>query len=228
MEVPAPFAGVVKEMKASSDKIAQGTLIPTLEAEEGGGPAQASASAPASAPLPLPCRPRCCVRRCLLEHHRAGGRGRLYSCPRQSAVRRARTGRRSIKLSSGPKARILKDDVQSFKTRHRALHRQLRLAVSGSRYWPCRRSTSPSLARSRLPLSRIKKISGANLHRNWVSIPHVTQNDEVDITELEAFRKQMSRTLKQGVKPRRWRSDEGMRRGAEEIPAVQRISFTRG
>jgi len=50
-------------------------------------------------------------------------------------------------------------------------------------------------------LSRIKKISGANLHRNWVSIPHVTQNDEVDITELEAFRKQMSdEAQKQGVK----------------------------
>jgi pyruvate dehydrogenase E2 component (dihydrolipoamide acetyltransferase) len=51
------------------------------------------------------------------------------------------------------------------------------------------------------PLSRIRKISGANLHRNWVTIPHVTQNDEADITELEAFRKQMSDEVqKQGIR----------------------------
>jgi len=104
---------------------------------------------------------------------------------------------------SGPKARILKDDVQAFVKG--ALSRPAPAAASGGFGFAL--PAMPSIDFSKFgpieakPLSRIKKISGANLHRNWVSIPHVTQNDEVDITELEAFRKQMSDDAqKQGVK----------------------------
>ena len=74
--------------------------------------------------------------------------------------------------------------------------------VGGLNLLACRRSISPSSARPKpQPLSRIKKISGANLHRNWVVIPHVTNHDDADITELEAFRVQMNKELeKSGAK----------------------------
>jgi pyruvate dehydrogenase E2 component (dihydrolipoamide acetyltransferase) len=102
---------------------------------------------------------------------------------------------------SGPKGRILKDDVQGY--------------VKGALARPASATAGGGLSVLPLPavdftkfgptevkpLSRIKKISGANLHRNWVTIPHVTQNDEADITELEAFRKQMSEEVQeQGIR----------------------------
>ncbi len=96
------------------------------------------------------------------------------------------------------------------------------------RAWACcrgRRSTSPSSARSiAKPLSRIKKISGANLHRNWVMIPHVTNNDEADITDLEAFRVQLNKeNEKAGVKVTMLAFViKAVVVGAEEVPDVQR------
>jgi pyruvate dehydrogenase E2 component (dihydrolipoamide acetyltransferase) len=222
MEVPAPFAGVVKEMKVKlGDKIAQGTLILTLEAEEGGGPAQASASAPASTPAapapvnvapasaPVASAPSATVAASVAASSSTiapvdeAGFAHAHASP---AVRRfaRELGVDLSKLKgSGPKARILKDDVQSFVKS--ALSRPASSATSGGFGFAL--PAMPSIDFSKFgpveakPLSRIKKISGANLHRNWVSIPHVTQNDEVDITELEAFRKQMSEDAqKQGVK----------------------------
>ncbi|HSS47041.1 MAG TPA: 2-oxo acid dehydrogenase subunit E2, partial [Burkholderiales bacterium] len=99
---------------------------------------------------------------------------------------------------SGPKSRILKEDVQAYVkvelSRPRggagfALPEMPQ--VDFAKYGPIESK----------PLSRIKKLSGANLHRNWVSIPHVTQHDEADITDLEAFRKSNSaETEKQGFK----------------------------
>jgi pyruvate dehydrogenase E2 component (dihydrolipoamide acetyltransferase) len=104
---------------------------------------------------------------------------------------------------SGPKDRILKEDVQAFvKT---ALARPA--AAAGGTGVGINLLPMPVVDFTKFgpveakPLSRIKKISGANLHRNWVMIPHITQNDEVDITELEAFRKQMSdENQKSGVR----------------------------
>jgi pyruvate/2-oxoglutarate dehydrogenase complex dihydrolipoamide acyltransferase (E2) component len=78
-------------------------------------------------------------------------------------------------------------------------------------------------------LSRIKKISGANLHRNWVMIPHVTNHDDADITDLEAFRVQ----TEQGEREERRQGhdaglhDQGLRGGAEEVPRVQRLAGRR-
>ena len=220
MEVPAPFAGVVKEMRVKlGDKIAQGTLILTLEAEEGGAPAQASA--PASTPAaPAPVNvvpataavasaPSATVAASVAAPSSTiasvdeAGFAHAHASP---AVRRF-ARELGVDLSkvkgSGPKARILKDDVQAFVKG--ALSRPAPAAASGGFGFAL--PAMPSIDFSKFgpieakPLSRIKKISGANLHRNWVSIPHVTQNDEVDITELEAFRKQMSDDAqKQGVK----------------------------
>jgi len=100
---------------------------------------------------------------------------------------------------SGPKQRILKEDVQAF------VKAELSKPSGGGTGlnllpWP-----QPDFAKfgpvELKPLSRIKKISGANLHRNWVMIPHVTQFDEADITELEALRKETNESSKEeGVK----------------------------
>ena len=107
---------------------------------------------------------------------------------------------------TGDMGRILREDVESFAkgrapaaaNRRPPLHRPASVASISCRG---RRSTSPSSARRTKPLSRIKKISGANLHRNWVMIPHVTNHDDADITELEAFRVQMNKeNEKSGVK----------------------------
>ena len=98
---------------------------------------------------------------------------------------------------SGEKGRVTKDDVQSFVKRALAQPRGtgLRIAempsVDFAQFGPIETR----------PLPRIRKISGANLHRNWVSIPHVTQFEEADITEMEAFRKQLNEEYaKQGIK----------------------------
>jgi pyruvate dehydrogenase E2 component (dihydrolipoamide acetyltransferase) len=105
---------------------------------------------------------------------------------------------------SGPKERILKEDIQSFVKQ--ALARPAAAAAAGGGFGLAL-PAMPAIDFSKFgpveskALSRIKKISGANLHRNWVAIPHITQQDEADITEMEAFRKQMSdEAQKQGVR----------------------------
>ncbi len=102
---------------------------------------------------------------------------------------------------SGPKGRVTKDDVQNFV---KAALAQPRGAAGGGGLQVLELPVidfakfGPVEAK---PLSRIKKISGANLHRNWVTIPHITQHDEADISEMEAFRKQIGEEYaKQGVK----------------------------
>jgi pyruvate dehydrogenase E2 component (dihydrolipoyllysine-residue acetyltransferase) len=93
---------------------------------------------------------------------------------------------------SGPKGRILKEDVQGYVKASLARPAPA-TAGGGLSVLPLPTVDFSKFGPTEVkPLSRIKKISGANLHRNWVTIPHVTQNDEADITELEAFRKQMS------------------------------------
>ena len=79
------------------------------------------------------------------------------------------------------------------------------------------------------PLSRIQKISGANLHRNWVSIPHVTQFDEADITDMEAFRKQLGAGIRQAGHQDHAAGfhAQGSGCGIAEIPEIQRIAGRR-
>jgi len=107
--------------------------------------------------------------------------------------------------ASGPKSRILKEDVQAFVKRSLAVPAAAAPLAGGG--LPFSLPPLPDIDFSKFgpiemrPLTRIQKLSGPNLHRNWVSIPHVTQFDEVDITELEAFRKsQLEALKKQGVR----------------------------
>ncbi len=220
MEIPSPYAGVVKDIAVSTgDKISKGSPILTVEiAEPAITPAVedapgAAASVPAAEEVPtgppptLPVQPlpgspppaRPPVPE-LTRAELADAARRAHASP---AVRRLARGL-GVDLSqvegSGPKGRILKGDVQAFVKR--VMSRSAATAPVGIPM-----AEMPSIDFTRFgdvevqPLSRIRKRSGANLHRNWVSIPHVTQFDEADITELETFRKaQVENLTKEGVK----------------------------
>ncbi|MFL0950695.1 pyruvate dehydrogenase complex dihydrolipoyllysine-residue acetyltransferase [Vibrio parahaemolyticus] len=196
MEVPAPFAGTVKEIKiAAGDKVSTGSLIMVFEVA-GAAPAPAAApaqaAAPASAPAPKAEAPAAA----------AGDFQDNDEYAHASPVVRRLAREFGVNLSkvkgSGRKSRILKEDVQNYVKE--ALKRlESGAAASGKGDgaalgllpWP-KVDFSKFGETEVQPLSRIKKISGANLHRNWVMIPHVTQWDNADITALEAFRKEQN------------------------------------
>jgi pyruvate dehydrogenase E2 component (dihydrolipoamide acetyltransferase) len=223
MEIPSPYAGVVRELRMRvGDKASKGSPVLTLELEEPSGgespapPAPAPAlpreepagspqveaipAAAAPAPLPgapMPSRPPVPE---LTAAERAAAGPKAHASP--SVRRLARElGVDLVQVEgSGSKGRILKDDVQAFVKK--VMTRSAATAALGVAV-----AEAPALDFGRFgeievrPLSRIKKKSAANLHRAWVTIPHVTQFDEADITELEDFRKaQVDKLTKQGVK----------------------------
>ncbi|MEX0334458.1 pyruvate dehydrogenase complex dihydrolipoyllysine-residue acetyltransferase [Vibrio tubiashii] len=200
MEVPAPFAGTVKEIKiAAGDKVSTGSLIMVFEVA-GAAPAPAAApaqaAAPAAAPAPkaeAPAAPAA-----------TGDFQENNEYAHASPVVRRLAREFGVNLSkvkgTGRKSRILKEDVQSYvKDALKRLESGAGAAASGKGDgaalgllpWP-KVDFSKFGETEVQKLSKIKKISGANLHRNWVMIPHVTQWDNADITELEAFRKEQN------------------------------------
>ncbi|HDI3322496.1 TPA: pyruvate dehydrogenase complex dihydrolipoyllysine-residue acetyltransferase [Vibrio cholerae] len=201
MEVPAPFAGTLKEIKvAAGDKVKTGSLIMVFEvagAAPVAAPVQAAAPAPAAAPAqaaaPAAAAPATSGE--FQENHE-------YSHASPVVRRLAREfGVNLAKVKgSGRKNRILKEDVQSYvKEALKRLESGAQATASGKGDgaalgllpWP-KVDFSKFGDIEVQPLSRIKKISGANLHRNWVMIPHVTQWDNADITELEKFRQEQN------------------------------------
>ncbi|EGR4483690.1 pyruvate dehydrogenase complex dihydrolipoyllysine-residue acetyltransferase [Vibrio cholerae] len=199
MEVPAPFAGTLKEIKvAAGDKVKTGSLIMVFEVAgvaPVAAPVQASApaAAPAQAAAPAAAAPAASGE--FQENHE-------YSHASPVVRRLAREfGVNLAKVKgSGRKNRILKEDVQSYvKEALKRLESGAQAAASGKGDgaalgllpWP-KVDFSKFGETEVQPLSRIKKISGANLHRNWVMIPHVTQWDNADITELEKFRQEQN------------------------------------
>jgi pyruvate dehydrogenase E2 component (dihydrolipoamide acetyltransferase) len=231
MEVPSPYAGVIKEIKVKiGDKVSQGSLILLLENSD-------AASAPqtvkaASAPVPAavaPAAPAASAKPAenaapvqrvaeTTQPVAAGAPARgtpvgaplLYSDPSAGKAHASPAIRRFARelgvpvdrvKGSGEKGRVTKDDVQQFVKTALA---QPRGAAGGNGLQVL---ASPVVDFAKFgeieirPLSRIKKISGANLHRNWVTIPHITQFDEADITEMDAFRKELGTEYsKQGIK----------------------------
>ncbi|MCS0022373.1 pyruvate dehydrogenase complex dihydrolipoyllysine-residue acetyltransferase [Vibrio antiquarius] len=196
MEVPAPFAGTVKEIKiAAGDKVSTGSLIMVFEVA---GAAPAPAAAPAQAAAPAAPAPKA-------EAPAATGDFKENDeYAHASPVVRRLAREFGVNLSkvkgSGRKSRILKEDVQAYvKDALKRLESGAGAAASGKGDgaalgllpWP-KVDFSKFGETEVQPLSRIKKISGANLHRNWVMIPHVTQWDNADITALEAFRKEQN------------------------------------
>ncbi|HAS6637198.1 pyruvate dehydrogenase complex dihydrolipoyllysine-residue acetyltransferase [Vibrio parahaemolyticus] len=201
MEVPAPFAGTVKEIKiAAGDKVSTGSLIMVFEVA-GAAPAPAAAAAPAQAAAPA-AAPAPKAEAPAAAAPAAGDFQDNDEYAHASPVVRRLAREFGVNLSkvkgSGRKSRILKEDVQNYVKE--ALKRlESGAAASGKGDgaalgllpWP-KVDFSKFGETEVQPLSRIKKISGANLHRNWVMIPHVTQWDNADITALEAFRKEQN------------------------------------
>ncbi|HCH2591968.1 TPA: pyruvate dehydrogenase complex dihydrolipoyllysine-residue acetyltransferase [Vibrio parahaemolyticus] len=204
MEVPAPFAGTVKEIKiAAGDKVSTGSLIMVFEVAGTpvAGAAPAPVAAPAQAAAPAAAAPKA-EAPAAAAPAATGDFKENDEYAHASPVVRRLAREFGVNLSkvkgSGRKSRILKEDVQNYVKE--ALKRlESGAAASGKGDgaalgllpWP-KVDFSKFGETEVQPLSRIKKISGANLHRNWVMIPHVTQWDNADITALEAFRKEQN------------------------------------
>ena len=224
MEIPSPAAGVVKELKIKvGDKVCEGSLLLLLD-ETGGGelalavaapsaPKAAAAAAPAPAPVtiapapaptpaliappaPVPFEP--VFESATFKPHASPS---IRKFARELGVDLAKV------RGSGPKGRVTQQDVHGFV---KGVINGAPALASGATApggygfnlpeWPNVDFAKFGPVEPK-PLSRIKKLSGANLHRNWVGIPHVTQFDDADITDLEAFRKSnTAETEKQGFK----------------------------
>jgi pyruvate dehydrogenase E2 component (dihydrolipoamide acetyltransferase) len=199
MEIPSSHAGTVKELKVKvGDKVSEGSLVLVVEAT-GGAPAAAASSAPAAAaPAPAAAAPAAAPAAAAPAPAAAApGQGLTGSKAHASPSIRKFARELGVDLArvpgTGPKGRITQQDVQNFVKG---------VMAAGPTAAPAKGGTGvgldllpwPSLDFSKfgptelMPLSRIKKISGPNLHRNWVMIPHVTTFDEADVTDLEQFR----------------------------------------
>lgn len=225
MDIPAPFAGTVKEVKIKvGDKVAQGTLILTLDAEENAGttaptpaaapkeeakPAPVAAAAPApeasrpAPPPPQPILPQSTPNPIAANVESAPGK-LAHASPSIRKFARELGVNLALVTASGPKNRILQEDVQAYVKGELSKPRTGGVATGagGLAVIPAPVIDFSQYGETETkPLSRIKKLSGANLHRNWVTAPHVTQFDEADITDLEDFRKSMqAEAEKRGVK----------------------------
>ena len=210
MDVPAPFAGIVKELKVKvGDKVSEGALIALMEAS-GAGAAPAKAAPPATAPTPAPAPVAAAPAPVVAAAPAAAAPAAVATTGSKShASPSIRRFARELGVDlaqvkgSAPKSRVTKEDVQNFVKQALAQPRGAAAAgagLPGLLPWPDVDFAKFGAIESK-PLSRIKKISGANLHRNWVMIPHVTQFEEADISELEAFRKQLNdEHAKSGIK----------------------------
>ena len=220
MDVPSTATGVIRELKVKiGDTVSEGSVIVVIEAEGGAAaPASAPAAAPKQAvekpsdapatPSPAPAAPSALAQAPVIPageggHHASHASPSVRKFARELGVDVSRV------QGTGPKGRITQDDVTAFvkgvMTGQRAAPAAAAPAAGGGGElnllpWPKVDFTKFGPVDPK-PLSRIKKISGANLHRNWVMIPHVTNNDEADITELEALRVQLNKEHeKAGVK----------------------------
>jgi pyruvate dehydrogenase E2 component (dihydrolipoamide acetyltransferase) len=231
MEVPAPAAGTVKELRVKiGDKVSEGSSILTLEAAAGaaapaaGKPAAApataggqlpappapapAAKAPAPAPAPAAPAPAPPPPVGAPEPSASGESGApAHASPgvrrfaRELGVDVARVA------GTGPKGRVLKEDIQNFVKQAVAGGAGAPAAARGGGGLDLGLPAWPKVDFAKFgpveakPLSRIQKISGPALARNWVMIPHVTQFDEADITDLEAFRARINEeNAKAGIK----------------------------
>ncbi|MCL0003505.1 pyruvate dehydrogenase complex dihydrolipoyllysine-residue acetyltransferase [Providencia rettgeri] len=195
MEVPAPFAGTVKEIKiATGDKVKTGSLIMTFEVA-GAAPAPAPAAAPAaqpSAPAPAQAAPAKATDN---KTEFVENDAYIHATPVIRRLAREFGVNLAKVKGTGRKGRILREDVQAYVKD--AVKRAEAPAAAGGGLpgmlpWP-KVDYSKFGEVEEVELGRIQKISGANLSRNWVMIPHVTLMEEVDTTEVEEFRKQQNK-----------------------------------
>ena len=214
MDVPAPMAGTVKEVRVKlGDSVSEGSTIMMLESAAGAGETAAedkSAAPPSEAekipqPAAAPSAPSAAA-------STAPPTGQIADFSRVHASPSARRLARELEVDlnrvppSGLKGRVTQEDIQSFAKGGAPAAQPAAAAPPGGGEgmdllpWPKVDFSKFGPVETK-PLSRIKKISGANLHRNWVRIPHVTNHDEADITDLEAFRVQFNKANeKAGIK----------------------------
>lgn len=215
MEVPAPAAGIVAELKVKlGDLVSEGSVIAVLEAADNADtPAKTTAAVPqptvtadAKPPVvstPIPKDTTAFVARPPVPAEDSPGNTSavLHASPavRQFA-RELGVDLSRLTRGTGRKGRITKEDVQAFVKQSLASGSAGGVNGGGGGLkllpWPQVDFSRYGEIESK-PLSRIKKISGANLARNWAMIPHVTQADEADITEMEAFRKKLGEENKE-------------------------------
>lgn len=217
MEVPAPFAGVVKEILVKSgDKVSTGSLIMRFEVA-GAAPAapvaQAAAPAPQAAPAPAAQPAQSGNVSGLSQEQVVASAGYAHATPVIRRLAREFGVNLDKVKGTGRKGRIVKEDIEAYvKTAVKAYESGVTAQAAGNGVangaglgllpWP-KVDFSKFGEVEEVELSRINKISGANLHRNWVMIPHVTHFDKADITDLEAFRKEqnvLAEKQKLGVK----------------------------
>ena len=198
MEVPAPFAGTVKEIKISTgDKVSTGSLIMVFEGEGAAPAAAPAAAAPAPAAAPAQAAKPAAAPAAKAEGKSEFAENDAYVHATPLIRRLAREfGVNLAKVKgSGRKGRILREDVQAYVKeavkRAEAAPAATGGGIPGMLPWP-KVDFSKFGEVEEVELGRIQKISGANLSRNWVMIPHVTHFDKTDITDLEAFRKQQN------------------------------------
>ncbi|MCX3309830.1 pyruvate dehydrogenase complex dihydrolipoyllysine-residue acetyltransferase [Pantoea vagans] len=201
MEVPAPFAGTVKELKvATGDKVSTSSLIMVFEVE-GAAPAAPAAAKQEAAPAPAAkseAKPAAAAPAAKADSKGEFAENDAYVHATPVIRRLAREfGVNLAKVKgTGRKGRILKEDVQTYVKDAVKRAEAAPAAASGGGLpgmlpWP-KVDFSKFGEIEEVELGRIQKISGANLSRNWVMIPHVTHFDKTDITDLEAFRKQQN------------------------------------
>ncbi len=193
MEIPASHAGIVRELKVSlGDKLSVGDLILLLEVTAGG-----TTPAPVVTPPPPPAAPAVAPIMAATPAPPPPAQTPAVAAPAPGAIPHAspavRRFARELGASlaaitgTGPKGRIVKADVQQFVKRALTAPAPEALSLPAAIPLP---DFSQFGATTTQPLSRIKKLSGAHLQRIWQTVPQVTQFDQADITELEAFRKQ--------------------------------------
>ncbi|HET6893919.1 MAG TPA: dihydrolipoyllysine-residue acetyltransferase [Candidatus Baltobacteraceae bacterium] len=209
MEVPASAGGTITDVRVKvGDKVSQGSVIATL---------RTTAAAPVAAASESVVRQ---AHHDEVKHHdevrprdevrppdgaaQVSGNGTVHASPSIRRFARELGVDLHHVSASGPNGRVTREDVQHFVKRTLQDGGTAR-GGSGTAGLPIAPWPSIDFAQfgeiERKPLSRIKKISGPNLHRNWVMIPHVTQNDDADVTDLEDFRKELNAEYaKQGVK----------------------------
>ena len=208
MDVPSPHAGKVTEVFINNgDKVKEGSLVIKLETSSG---APAPVTAPESKPAPTPAASKPVVAKVAattaptispVPHHPQAGettKGKIYASPSIRRIAREFGVDLTLVAGTGHKKRILKEDIQSY-VKYELSRPKANAGTSvASGEGGLQVVSAKAIDFSKFgeietkPLTRIQKISGPFLHRNWVTIPHVTQFDEADITNVEAFRKEQN------------------------------------
>jgi pyruvate dehydrogenase E2 component (dihydrolipoamide acetyltransferase) len=213
MDVPSPAAGTIETLLVKiGDKVSEGTLVLRLRGTEEGAmtqppsllpqqeqqpaaPTSMAPPAPPSAPHGAPAQLGAAVGAAGVTIDHGADFARVHASPSVRRVARELGVDLTRVKGGGEKGRITKDDVLAF----------LRGPVAAPGATPAAAAAIPEIppqdfSRFGLietkPLSRIKRISGPHLHRAWLNVPHVTQNDEADITELEAYRKELDQAAR--------------------------------